>query len=109
ADNCGYQAQSLAATEPTALAALALLAHDRAAAAEPLVQRLLEMQNADGSLGIDRLQREPGWPTGWAVLAWRAAQSSPIFAAEYVDASWRGRNWILNTSGEAIEAHGATG
>jgi hypothetical protein len=102
-DVCGYQSKAPAATEPTALTALALLAHDRAAKAEPLVQRLLEMQNADGSLGIDRLQREPGWPTGWAVLAWRAAQKSAIFAPEFVDANWRGRNWILSIVGDAAD------
>ncbi len=100
-DVCGYQPKAAAATEPTALAALALLAHDRAAAAEPLVQRLLEMQNSDGSLGIDRVQREPGWPTGWAMLAWLAAQKSSIFAPEYVDANWRSKNWILSTVGDA--------
>ena len=102
-DVCGYQSKAPCSTEPTALAALALLAHDRTAAAEPLVQRLLEMQNTDGSLGIDRVQHEPGWPTGWAVLAWRAAQKSSIFAPEYVDANWRGRNWLLATAGDILE------
>ncbi len=105
-DLCGYQPKAPATTEPTALAALALFAHGRDQAAEPLVQRLLEMQNNDGSLGIDRLQAEPGWPTGWALLAWRAAQKSSIFVPDYLRAILRGRNWILNNAGDVADPAG---
>ncbi len=98
-DLCGYHPGMPAATEPTALVAMALFAHGRDPSAQRLVDRLLEMQNRDGSVGIDRLQQEPGWPTAWALLAWRAAQKSSVFAVEYVAGIDRALAWILNTEG----------
>lgn len=108
-DICGYQPQAPAATEPTALTALALFAHGRDAAARKLVDRLLEMQGPDGSLGVNRGQPEPGWATAWAVLAWRAAQKSSIFDKQYVYALERARNWILSTQGAAADSVGWDG
>ncbi len=100
-DVCGYQAGAPAATEPTAVAALALLAHGRIERARRLTERLLEMQRKDGSLGIDRVHALPGWPTAWAILAWRAAQSSQGFDPAYVLAYERGRDWLLGVAGDS--------
>lgn len=100
---CGYHPDSPAAAEPTALAALALLAHRRDAAAQQSVDRLIEMQCSDGSVGIQGVQRTPGWPTGLAVLAWRAAQKSTLGDAGYGAALDRALPWILATQGTLIE------
>ena len=108
-DLCGYQPKAPATTEPTALAAMALIAHGRDRAAEPLVQRLVEMQNKNGSIGIDRLHPEPCWPTGWAALAWLAAQNCSIHAPEYVRANWRARSWIVSTQGDFEQPIDAVG
>jgi len=112
-DWCAYQAGGPAATEPTAVAAIALLAHGRDDAALPLLESLLDMQNEDGSLGITRTERTPCWPTGWAALAFRASQSSTVFAAHYVVALDGALRWMLSNGGEvnaqvAILGHDTT-
>jgi hypothetical protein len=96
---CGYHEGAPAAAEPTAIGALALLAHRRDAAAQPLVDRLIDWQCAAGNVGIESTQMEPGWPTATAVLAWRAAQQSSIFEVDYVSAIDRALAWILATKG----------
>ena len=70
-----YQPAAEAATEPAALAALALVGHGRADASHRACRWLVDHQNDDGSLGITASQREPAWPTGLAVLAWSAAHT----------------------------------
>jgi hypothetical protein len=102
-DLCTYHPGLPAATEPTALAAIALFAHGRDAAAKRLVDRLLEMQNRDGSVGVDRLEQTPGWATPWAVLAWRAAQASSMFQLEYVAGIDVALQWILTNEGALVE------
>ena len=70
---------------------------------------MLEIQKDDGSLGIDRVHALPGWPTAWAILTWRAAQSSDAFDPEYVAAFERGRDWLLSVvgdSGDVVEWDG---
>ncbi len=69
---CGYQQKALPAVEPTALAALALLATGPGGQATPALDWLATAQSADGSLGIDAGTRHPCWPTGWAILAWNS-------------------------------------
>jgi hypothetical protein len=106
---CGYHAGAPAASEPTALAALALLAHGRDAAAQALVDTLVTLQTADGSVGIETAEPNPGWPTGLAVLAWRAAQSSSIVDPVYGEAVDGALAWLLETEGtlpEAVDGHG---
>jgi hypothetical protein len=100
---CGYHAGSPTAAEPTALAALALLAHRRDAAARPHLDRLIKLQAADGNVGIEPAQTEPGWPTPLAVLAWRAAQHSSIHEIELVAAIDRALAWMLATEGTMPE------
>ncbi|MEX0676100.1 MAG: hypothetical protein WD063_03430 [Pirellulales bacterium] len=100
---CGYHPDSPAAAEPTALVALALLAHGRDSAAQRHVDRLLALRGPDGSVGIERAEEKPGWPTGLAVLAWRAAQKSSIFDVAYVSAIDHALGWILETQGTLPE------
>lgn len=68
----GYRADSPAATEPTAYAALALVSHGRAAAAKPALDWLAGLQSGEGALGVSAAQAEPCWPTALATLAWVA-------------------------------------
>ena len=99
---CGYHADVPPATEPTALAAMALLAHGSQAAAETALGWLTEIQSADGSVPIDALQQGPGWATGWAVLAWRTALSGvPLLAGRqaWAAAADRAIRWVLAAKG----------
>lgn len=75
---CGYgppnDPRVEAATEPTALAALALLVAGHAADAEPALNWLTQIQSPDGSIGVTASQPTPCWPTALAVLAWQTAR-----------------------------------
>ncbi len=103
ADSCGYHQGSQCAVEPAALAALALLAHGRDAAALPRVDWLTARQGADGSIGIEGDPSGPSWATGWAVLAWQAAQQRSIGKAPYPVAIRRAVDWMFRTQGTVIE------
>src|SRR5438105_1655283 len=70
---CGYYAHQPAATEPSALAALALLGANRSNEANTALRWLAKIQAADGSLGITATESAPHWPTAWAAIAWAAA------------------------------------
>lgn len=64
----GYQPGREPASEPTALAQLALTAHAR-----PVRSELLEqLQQASGAVGIGPGLEVPRWPTALAALAWLA-------------------------------------
>ncbi len=70
---CGYYADAPPATEPTAMAAMALIAHGCDRAAAKALEWLAGLQAGDGHLPVDATQTNPGWATGWAILAWRTA------------------------------------
>jgi hypothetical protein len=98
---CGYRPTSTPATEPTALAALALLTWDRSQAALPKLRWLAQMQSADGSSGISAAESTPSWPTSLAVLAWSAwavSHRSPFFT----DHVGRAVDWLLLDKGKTI-------
>jgi hypothetical protein len=99
----GYHATGPLATEPTALSALALLAHGRDADARPPLDWLVALQGADGSLGIEANQPAPGWATPWSVMAWLAARNSSLTAATYQKPIERATGWLLQTKGSRIE------
>jgi hypothetical protein len=106
---CGYHAGAMSAAEPTALAALALLAHGREEAAKPLLGDLLALQTDDRCVGITPAQQQPGWATPLAVLAWRAAQQTALQDPAYGTAVNGALAWILETRGtlpETVEWHG---
>jgi len=109
AKTCGYHQGSQMATEPAALTALALLAHRREKAALPLLHWLAGLQSTEGSIGISESQATPCWPTGWAILAWQAAQRSSIADPKFARAIERGVQWALSTQGELIESNSPQG
>jgi hypothetical protein len=94
---CGYGPQTPVATEPTALAATALLGHRSIEAAEPALAWLAEVQSPDGSLGIDAEHPEPCWPTGWALLAWSSAP--PAHPSRWAVPAKRAADWLLGHHG----------
>jgi hypothetical protein len=99
----GYHAGDSIASEPAALAAIALVSHADAQAAAAPLEWLLGMQGQDGSVGIEPGQSSPGWPTGLAVLAWHAAQGSSNQNERYAQAIDRGLAWMLSVEGQSID------
>lgn len=93
----GYAPSSLPATEPTALAALILIAHGKKDLARPALDFLTSIQSPDGSVGVRKGEPEPQWPTSLAVLAWRAWDP-----AAYAANIERGVSWILQAKGNAM-------
>ncbi|MDH3718098.1 MAG: hypothetical protein OES79_08245 [Planctomycetota bacterium] len=89
---CGYHADSVAASEPTALTALALLAWDRRETAATALDWLARIQADAGSVGVTADSPQPRWPTALAVMAWQAADT-----AIYRNAIHRATDWILGT------------
>jgi len=103
-----YQAGGVLAAEPASLAALALAAHGRLAAAARACERLKHLQAANGSVGITADQATPCWPTGWAVLAWLAADRGRADAA-YRDNMQLAIGSILALHGRTSENSGDMG
>jgi hypothetical protein len=73
----GYRPGAELAVEPTAIAALALLATDEQAASSRTTvaaagAALARLQQPDGHLGPSASQSSPGWPTPLALLFWAA-------------------------------------
>jgi hypothetical protein len=97
-----YEPGGSTATEPTAIAALALCAHGQLAAAARACRRLSESQATDGSVGITPGHPIPCWPTGWAVLAWMALDeaSSEAFYRDHVESAVA---WILSRHGRTFD------
>jgi hypothetical protein len=101
---CGYTADGPAATEPTALAALALLASDRQEAAQSRCDWLARRQNDDGSIGVCEGQAEPCWSTGFAVLAWETATQRRAWrGSEGLRSAVRAAvDWLISVKSEPI-------
>ncbi len=97
----GYHASAAAATEPTALAALALFAHNRFDAARRPIDWLIEQQQSNGALGVTATETAPNWPTSLAVLAWTTARdhAKRASASSYESAVDRAINWLLEAKG----------
>jgi hypothetical protein len=97
----GYAPTQTPATEPTALAALALIAAGHAKQAAAALDFLVECQGTDGSVGIRKDEPSPGWPTSLAVLAWRAADDAAR-RNKYRSFAGRGIDWILAARGTTL-------
>jgi hypothetical protein len=99
ADGWPYHNGGPAAAEPTALAALALTAHGRDAAAERAIAWLTRAQAADGTVGVTEEQNSPCWPTALAVLAWLAWEESHQ-ATRHRGCIQRAIQWTLAARGD---------
>jgi hypothetical protein len=108
-----YREGGSAAAEPTALAALALIAWGRSADAQAKLRWLAELQAPDGSLGSSAGQPSPAWPTPLAVLSWMAGNTDCGYSK--TELPWRlpwSRNlraavqWLLKNQGEKVPSRG---
>jgi hypothetical protein len=72
----GYSPAGKAAAEPTAIAALAFLAHERYATAMDAAVALAEMQQDNGEVAVRAGEEWPGWPTSLAIISWQAVTAS---------------------------------
>jgi hypothetical protein len=98
----GYQRGVGSTSEPAALAALALtFGGDPDAAKRPL-NWLRELQSQDGSIGVSAAQREPRWPTAWALAAWTGygVVADPDW---YQSAAQRAAAALLQISGQTLK------
>lgn len=96
---CGYGDEATPATEPTALAALALVGAKQLPPAIEAAEFLLGIQNKDGSVGVRPGEAMPAWTTSLAVLTWLATERDNAFRQPIAAAV----NWILETQGRTIE------
>lgn len=72
-DRCGYAAGGAWAAEPTALAVLALQAHQEPTAALRFADELATAQLSNGAVTTTADSDSPAWTTSIAILAWLAA------------------------------------
>src|SRR4051812_32495206 len=94
----GYLRGATPAAEPTALAALALLAHGRFEPARELADALATMQQANGEVAVGAGEDRPGWPTSLTITAW-----SVINRDTFGDHIHRALSWLLDNRGKAVE------
>ena len=94
---CGYAADAAPASEPTALAALALHASGRGEAAGQAIDFLARLQAENGSVGVREGEPTPAWPTSLAVIAWRT-----IDPHRFERESAAGVRWVLEARGETL-------
>ena len=95
---CGYGCSDSPATEPSALAALALAASGRLDPARQVADWLVEIQASNGSVGVRATESEPNWPTSLAVLTWSAIQQIEP-SRKYQQAIERSVEWITSHQG----------
>ena len=99
----GYRPDAPTASEPAAWTAMALLLHERIDAATPLLNWLAEHQGANGSVGINVTDAEPGWPTSLAILAWQTAATVTKQSELYASQTAAAVQWLLRVSGVPVE------
>ena len=98
---CGYMVGDEPASEPTALAGLALLAHGQVFPALSAARWLAKRQAHNGSVGVAANRATPGWPTAWAILLWNSVNA--VAPDENLHrAIDRAVNWSLIQRGEAL-------
>lgn len=107
---CAYRTGDAPATEPTALASLALSGFGCESESRLAGDWLVECQSASGSVGVRAREPMPRWPTSLAVLAWKAIHDNSESPDEsYADNIDRGIRWILGMNGDTKERTPAAG
>jgi hypothetical protein len=90
----GYSPAGEAASEPTALAGIALHAGGRPEAARQAADWLAQQQGEIGTVGVFASQSTPCWPTSLAILLWQ--QCDPERFREPIE---RATTWALQEKG----------
>lgn len=97
----GYRDDDPPATEPTALAAIALTAGGRLAPAREAADWLAAQQLADGSLGVRPGEDEPKWTTSLALSAWRALDRTER-RSRFSERRRRAVAWLLGAESRSL-------
>ena len=95
----GYFALGEAASEPTALAGLAMRANGNVDAARLAADWLRNHQSEEGSVGVSASQSTPCWPTSLAILLWQTMDDPDKYAAPIA----KGVEWALREKGTTQE------
>lgn len=96
-----YHPNGPPASEPTALAGLALAHGNRLDSAVLAADWLLRIQSRDGSIGVTASQPSPCWPTSLAILLWnRLDQMAGI--DRYREPIARAVEWTLAARGKPM-------
>lgn len=96
-----YRASGPNATEPAALAALALCAHDLHEEARPIAAWFAQLQTKQGSVGVTAADEKPAWPTSLAVLTWLACDNTTS-SDTYNQQRRLALDWIQTTQGKRL-------
>jgi hypothetical protein len=96
-----YRSPGLPAAEPTALAAMALLALNPESKtslelATSGAEWLTSIQRSDGAVGLSAEMRSPEWPTPYALLLWS-------ILGRYLNPAERAKSWLLGHQGIVFE------
>jgi hypothetical protein len=101
----GYFPHGEAASEPTALAGMAMQANGDVNAARQAADWLVAHQSQDGSLGVTATMASPCWSTSLAILLWQAIGD----ADKYGGPQARAVAWALREQGKAEEQRSYVG
>jgi hypothetical protein len=97
---CDYLVGQSGASEPSALAALALIDHGRAEQAKVVGDFLASLQTGKGCVGTRLKEDWPHWPTSLAMLAWQR-----IDAQKFAQPIAKALEWTLANEGERLEGN----
>jgi len=90
-------------SEPTALAAQAMVAYGRVDEADLACRWLIDRQSRHGRIGIEADESTPGWATGHAVLAWLARREAVADGTQPFDHPiGLACAWILSIAGRTL-------
>ncbi len=114
----GYSPNGKAAAEPTAIGALAYIAHERPAAALAAATELAALQQPNGEVAVRAGEEWPGWPTSLAIVTWSAilasgkrelagnltsADAQTDRHTQFADRISRAVTWLLSHRGQGVE------
>jgi len=104
----GYTRGEIAHAEPTAIAALAMLAWDHSRFADAVARNeawLAERQQPDGSIAPNEQLDEPGWASSWALLelgARRSISNKIASLTKTIDTA-KTIDWMLGIKGVPLD------
>jgi len=102
----GYIPEQSAASEPTALTALALAGSSLHEPAKTAARWLAEMQSEEGSVSVRPDVPKPRWPTALAVIAWQVVADTPNPFQQHIQ---KALDWSLALFGAKMKPNANVG